>query len=335
MSKSYIYEPLPEGARPVAWWWAILQAPALFLLALLGAVVAAFLVAIAAVSIAMLNGSWDPAASAEPPAFVIGAAAIGGMLGLFISLWMVSVMKIKMEKRSLASAGLTGFMYGGKFWSGFGGGILLAIALGIPAALAGAVFGMPEATEAALSFDNVLTGQFALLVLGIFVFVMIQAPAEEIFIRGWLLSALTWRHGIAVALVFSSVVFSLLHADRVVAGFMWMIYTFIAVGAVGVLFAALAYAGRSVLPAAGMHTGYNFTLITLGVGYLAAQSEDGDVMTALSEVFDMANLPAFEFTPVTIIDMLARGAIPLALAFWYFNRRKPAPAATMAETTTA
>ncbi|NHK28232.1 CPBP family intramembrane metalloprotease [Parvularcula flava] len=334
MSKSYIYEPLPEGARPVAAWWAILQVPLLFMLALVGAAVVAALVAIAVFSIAILGGSWDPAASAEPPGWTMGVLIAAAMLGLFISLTFVSIMKIKMEKRSLASAGITGFLYGGKFWGGFGGGILVAIVLGIPAALAGAVFGMPEATEAALNFDHVLSGQFALMVLGIFIFVMIQAPAEEIFIRGWLLSALTWRHGLVVALVFSSIVFSLLHADRVVAGFMWMVYTLIAVGSIGVLFAALSYAARSVLPAAGMHTGYNFTLITLGVGYLLAQSEDGDVFAALAGALDMENLPTFEFTPVTIIDLLSRGAIPLALAFWYFGRRKAAPAVAT-ETTTA
>lgn len=323
MSKAYIYEPLPEGAKPAAWWWAIVQVILMFLIAIAVAVIGAILTGMIAAAVAILNGSWDPVQTSEPPGWIIGVTVAGAMLSLFIGLALTAVIKVKMEKRSLASAGMNGFLYGPRFWAGFLGGIGIALLLIIPASLFGADSGLGE-PEAAFVVDRVLTGQFGLILLGLLVFLMVQAPAEEIFIRGWMLSALAWRHGIVTALIVSSLVFALLHGDRIVAGPMWLLYTFISVGAIGVLFAGVAYAARSVLPAAGMHTGYNFTLISGALAYVAGTSEDGDVLAALMQAIDINNLPPFEFSASMILDLLVRGLVPVAIAVWLFRRKRGA-----------
>jgi len=334
MSKSYIYEPLPEGAKPVAAWWAILQILLMALLALTGAIIVGALVGIAAISIASLTGAWDPAQSAEPPAWVFGIAGGGGFLGLFISIALLSIIKIKMEKRSLASAGLNGFLYGGKFWAAFVGGIVFAIVVSVPGALFGAPTGMEE-TEMAFNPDNLMTGQYLFMMIGLLIFLMIQAPAEEIFARGWLMSALAWRHGIVLAVIFSSIVFMLLHGDRAVLGIGWLVYTFGAVGSIGVMLAAIAYAGRSVIPAAGLHTGYNFTLFGAVLTYLTGASENGDVIAAFMELLEsMGDVGDLQFTPAMFADLALRTIIPLGIAAFLFNRRKAAPKSPTAETTT-
>ena len=333
---TYVYTPLPQGAKPVAWWWAILQLIVMFAIALVGGLIVAVIGSIAAVSIGIINGSFDPASGAEPPAYVIGVGGLTFMLGMFLTLGLCALVKIRMEKRTLASAGMSGFFYGAKFWKGFAGGIAIAALLGVPAGLAGMAFGIEE--EAALNTANLMSSGFLITVACVFLFVMVQAPAEEILMRGWMLSALSWRHGLVTAVVASSILFSLLHADRAVAGLMWAVYTLVAVGSIGVLFAGVSWFTRSVLPAAGMHTGYNFTLITAGLAYALASSDTDNVFEAVMELFDMSALPEFEFTPVTMTDILARGAIPLAIAIWLFRRRKaeaapaaPAPAVTSAD----
>ncbi|GGD15712.1 CPBP family intramembrane glutamic endopeptidase [Aquisalinus flavus] len=331
MSKSYIYEPLPEGAKPVAWWWAIVQVPLLFLLAALGAA----LVAIGVVSIAMLNGSWDPVQSAEPPAGVVAALIVGGMFGLFIGLMAVSLMKIKIEKRSLASAGLNGFLYGGKFWLAFFGGILFAVVVSLPGSLLGAPTGIEE-TEFVFNAENLMTGQYVFMMVGLLIFLLIQAPAEEVFARGWLMSALAWRHGLVLAVIFSSAVFMLLHGDRAFLGLGWLVYTFCAVGSIGVMLAAVSYASRSVIPAAGLHTGYNFTLFAAVLTYLTGASENGDIVAAFMEMMDsMGDLGDLEFTPAMVADLAVRTLIPLGIAGFLFSRRKTSPAMPSAEVTTA
>jgi len=97
------------------------------------------------------------------------------------------------------------------------------------------------------------------ILLLLFTFAL-QASAEEILFRGWLLSVLAEKFNVPVAVVVSSAVFSLLHFGR---GQHWLVTlgTFLFA-----LFAcAWALRARSVLGVMGWHAGWNW-LLAVGFG---------------------------------------------------------------------
>lgn len=317
--KAQLYGEILPTSRPISALWLVPQILLMGLALIVTTVVLTLILAVPLVMVAIGHGVDVASLRTSPPSWFIGALSFAGMLSLFIGFYIVSFAKTKMEKRSLHSAGLDGFLYGGRFWKGFGGGILLAVVLSLPAALMGSMMGLE--TEASLNWDNLMTSQFALAAGLIFLFVLVQAPAEEVFFRGWMMSGLAARHGIAISIIISTLIFGAFHLDRLAAGPIIGLYVFIAVSGIGLVLAALSVASRSVIPAAGVHSGYNVTLITVGLAYVVAGSDNPDLMAAIMEMFDFANMEPPVVDGKLFVDMAVRVLVPVGLAVWFLRRR--------------
>lgn len=321
MFKDAIYEPLPEGAKPSGWLPAILFAILILIGSLLGAIVLGGILAVILVVIGAMASGVDLTTISEDniPGIVVGMAIAGVVIGLFASMWLLSIWKIKSENRSLASAGFRGFFWGGTFWLWFFLGIIFAVAVSaVGIALGGDMTGMdmPEPDFGAVVGANLW------ITLGVLLFVVIiQAPAEEVMFRGWMLSAVTARSGLTVGIIVSSIAFMLFHGDRLVGGWTMLIYAFAAVGSLGVLLAAVAAFTRNVAAPAGMHSGYNFTLLSLMIVYMMASYPDSTFMEMFEEISAQMAME-MEFTPTLWVDIAWRAALPLGLSVWLLSKRR-------------
>ena len=314
-AKTEVYGPIPENAKPVGIFWAI---PQIILMMIMGGLIAVVASIVGAIVLVMVAGAMgadiaDIGEQNMPGWLVAGIMPIA--IGGFFGGWALgAIIKTKMEKRSLHSIGLNGFLYGGRFWGGFGGGIVLAIVMTIPLLILGTVFGadLPESYDwSKLGHTSFLVATGVLLLC-----LMIQAPSEEIIFRGWLLSGVGAKHGLAVALIISSLFFGIAHGDRAVAGLPMAVFYITITAALGMAFAGAAIKGRSVIPAAGMHTGYNFTLLGIGMATVYAGSNETDFMAIIAEMMDVSSLVVPEMDFAYWREVGIRSGIPLAIGFW-------------------
>jgi membrane protease YdiL (CAAX protease family) len=81
-----------------------------------------------------------------------------------------------------------------------------------------------------------------------FALVAVPAVTEELLFRGLILRALRERHGAALAVVVSAVLFGLFHGERQALIFATLM---------GLIFGVLAVRARSTLPGIAMHAGFN------------------------------------------------------------------------------
>ncbi len=110
------------------------------------------------------------------------------------------------EKRSMASIGLDRDKAGGRFAVGFLVGLAMIVLI------VGAIWlnGGYSVGDIAPAFASpAALGSMLLLALGF----AVQAGVEELVMRGWLLSAMSRKFGLAVASLTSALLFALLHFD--------------------------------------------------------------------------------------------------------------------------
>ncbi len=197
-------------------------------------------------------------------------------LVFFPSMALMSVIwGMRVEKRSLAAMGFSGGAAGARYLRGVAGGALIAFAMLFLTAGLVALLGIGEAE------DTTLSPQFALLLrpdyLTMFavagVIVLIQSASEEIVCRGWMLSSLSARSGVGVAVLVSSLGFGLLHIDRALVGPLIGLAVVAGTATVGLAFSFWALRERGVYGVMGAHGGYNCTLI---LGALMALVLTGD-----------------------------------------------------------
>jgi membrane protease YdiL (CAAX protease family) len=123
------------------------------------------------------------------------------VLGLVILAWVRFV-----ERRPLASIGLASHHLVPTFLRGHLTGIAMAMAIVAGIWIAGdftaGAFGRAFASPQALAGIALLLGCFAL-----------QSSMEELLFRGWMLSAISIKFGVVIAVAVSSAVFTLLHYD--------------------------------------------------------------------------------------------------------------------------
>jgi membrane protease YdiL (CAAX protease family) len=181
----------------------------------------------------------------DPAALVAFTLVPFGLLLLVLSAWVRFV-----ERRSLASIGVQGerpmreFLIGHAF--GLGGllGVVAVIwmAGGLRLVAVGPAFSHPVSLVP--------------IVLLLFTFAL-QASVEELLFRGWLLSVMTKKFNLPVAVLVSSALFSLLHFNP-------RTHWLVSVGTF--LFALFACAWvirrRNVLGIMGWHSGWNWLLAT-------------------------------------------------------------------------
>ncbi len=150
--------------------------------------------------------------------------------------------------------------YGLPFWEGIGfrpfqvpavwfalGGFLLAPLV----AVLGNWIDVPQNTP----FEQMLESADSLWLLGVFA-VVIAPVTEEITFRGFIFPVLERRHGGWAAVVVTSALFSLLHAQQY--GWAWQIILLLF--GVGSVFGALRLKTGGIGPSTIMHAAYNGTL---------------------------------------------------------------------------
>lgn len=137
----------------------------------------------------------------------------------------------------------------------FAGGVLLALSVAILAHF------VPMPTEK-LPIEELLRDRFSLMVLAFFG-VLIAPAIEELVFRGFLFPVVERSHGPLVAVVATSALFSLVHAQQY--GWHWQNLTMLLY--VGIVFGTVRAKTRSLLPSTLMHAAYNATLF---VGLFAA-----------------------------------------------------------------
>jgi membrane protease YdiL (CAAX protease family) len=168
-----------------------------------------------------------------------------GLMGLAVLAWVHLV-----ERRGLDTVGLGGTGGASKFVLGHAVGLLTISAI---AAVIWACDGYEVGAWAkALSSGEALAGIGILLVC-----FAVQSSVEEFVFRGWLLSAIARRLNVAVAVVLTSMVFSLLHYGP---GQFWLVTlnTFL----FSVFACAWALNAGSIWGVMGWHAGWNWLLAT-------------------------------------------------------------------------
>ncbi|HWA90512.1 MAG TPA: type II CAAX endopeptidase family protein [Rhizomicrobium sp.] len=170
------------------------------------------------------------------------------LLGLVVLAWVRFV-----ERRPLGAIGLAPPRRLRKFLLGHLSGVAMASAITAGICLAGGF--RIGAVMPALQSPAALAG-IAVLLLGF----ALQSSVEELLFRGWMLSAISERLGLAAATLLSSAVFVLLHFERGAAP---LVYVNTALFA---LFAcAWAIRRGHVLDVMGWHAGWNW-ILAVGFG---------------------------------------------------------------------
>lgn len=151
-----------------------------------------------------------------------------------------------------------------------------------------------------------------LILAGLLPFILVQAAAEELVFRGWLLPSIAARHGAVVGLAVSSLAFGASHVDfsaaPLIMALEWGLHTLS-----GVAFGLLALRQGGLLGVIGFHAGWN-----VGVTALAGPADfDWTASAPPLTALDLAN-------PVALITV---GVLILSrLALIWFALRPPGPA---------
>jgi membrane protease YdiL (CAAX protease family) len=325
--KSHIYAVLPEDAKPVSGPWSFLQVPLLMLLSLvifgaIGAIIGVVVMMMQNPDIAervSQGGEMDAEILAQMMNYLLPGYVIGAFGGMFA----VSFLKTgPFEKRRLDTIGLGKFLYGGPFWGWLLIGILFAVAVSASSHFIGGFYAAPTEVEpvdwSILQNNSVYIG-FGIL----FLLLLIQAPAEEVFFRGWLMSAISARNGVFWGVALSSFLFMAPHFFNTMGATPALtLYSLLSVGSLGLLFAAISIAKGSIIPAAGFHTGYNFLLFSGALIQGMVTTGETNFGQMLMEMFNVSNMPEVTMDDKYWADLGARLAITLLPAIYFFTRKK-------------
>lgn len=147
----------------------------------------------------LADAQWLPIGMAGLVAFLVVPFAATGLVVLAWVHWV--------ERRSLATIGLTRPGGGASFVRGFGVGIATSFAVVAAIWLAGGY--VSQGYALAFSSPTALMNIFILLLCFI-----VQAGVEEIIFRGWLMSVLARKFNVTIAVAGTCIVFAALHFGR-------------------------------------------------------------------------------------------------------------------------
>ena len=304
-----VYGPLPQTARVFGPISTTLIAFGLFLASIL----------IAALVGGGVGAALGFALSSDPAAPVVWAG-VGVAVAFFPSLAFVPIVwALVVERRSLASLGFSGGRAASGYVIGVGAGVGLALALAALAGVAAAAFGVSPSVEEQTFAIRKLANPGVILGLSLAALAMlIQGACEEIALRGWLLSALAARAGLVVALVLSSVVFGLMHGDRLMLDVGWGVASVIGTGAVGLAFGVWAVRRGSIYGVCGAHGGFNAALIVGTLASLIAMGGEGEAIGVLDALNQMLATLAEGDAREAVIGSLVQAGLfgSLAIALW-------------------
>ena len=254
------------------------------------------------------------------PALMVQFALWAGLVWLWAAVF---------ERRGWASLG---------FASGFGGGLryglglVAGLALFVVIILAALVLAGGEAAEPSHGLGEIgrLADLTVLATLALVVCVfLVQGGAEEIIFRGWLMSTLAARWGVRASVIVSSLFFMLFHAHVFISGWVFGLAALAGIGMLGLAFALLSLAARSVIEAVAAHGVFNAVAVVIPTIGLMTQDPDLSAADAIEQVFSIATgtagAEAVSVGPQLLAQSLG-GAIVCVLLLFLVMRRKPAPA---------
>lgn len=275
---------------------------------------------VGAVAAGAIYGFQVGASGATPEQTQAAAYSIVGFLVTFFPAFAaLSIFWAKVfERRSLASMGFRGFAP----WLWLRGlvvGALLALALSALGAFVAQQLGLGEEMETSIDWallQHPMILQFLAITALIF---SVQSASEEIVIRGWLYSSMFARAAFPVALLVSSVVFGLLHSDRLFVNFTGGLIGLVALSTVGIFLALYATIERSVWGVSGVHGGFNATLICAMFAGLYTQS--GGEASGLDLITEAMGSIQEQLTsdvagPVSLVQFALFGVVSLAILGW-------------------
>lgn len=317
-----LYAAWPERARRSWGWAAILLVAGFYLLGAIGYALG---------QLAWLIASRGPGVLSEPGALQAGLANLppAGVLFvlLFIQfaawggltlLWMAGF-----ERRGLATIGLGGKRAGARFF----GGVLLAGAIILLLGLAVSIISVFWPVEATREFAEADWGRLAdpglwLLFLAIAVFFLFQGGVEELVFRGWLMSTLAARWGVAASVIVSSLVFALFHAHVFLSGLVNGATALLGIAMTGLFLALLAVRQGTIWGVVGLHGAFNALTLLSALAYELARRPDTPVGAVITGVFEQATgmEAGAAFQPQALAQALVFGALAVLLV-WRMRRR--------------
>lgn len=161
---------------------------------------------------------------------------------LYLALW--AIIRLKCNRPLWPSLGWVRSRVPG--WQAFLGGCLLSFIVG----LLGAALKTPQVRS---PFDRFLHSPAWILLFGLFA-VIIGPLFEEMIFRGFMQPLLTRDIGIPAGIILTAAVFGLLHAPEYSGAWQYVLL----VGFAGACFGWVRVWGRSLVPSALMHAGFNF-----------------------------------------------------------------------------
>jgi membrane protease YdiL (CAAX protease family) len=188
----------------------------------------------------------------DPNGETTGTSGLIAFLLVPFSAWGLAVLAWVswIERRSLATIGLALPGSGRTFLGGHLAGVATVSAVVFGIWLAGAY--QPQGIALAFADRAAMVSIAVLLVCFV-----VQAGFEEIIFRGWLLSVITRRWNLVVAILLSSALFTLLHFSR---GQPWLVTANVVLFAV--FACSWAIAENNVWGVMGWHAGWNWMLAT-------------------------------------------------------------------------
>lgn len=182
----------------------------------------------------------------------VGAQGLTAMLVVSFITWLLAVAAwiAVVERRNAGTIGLTRHGAAQEFYGG------LVVGVVMPSAMIACIW-LAGAYESGALFPAAQFSGAIIAIAGLFVGFLVQASIEEIIFRGWLISVITRRTNLIVAVVLSSLTFTLMHFSR---GQPWLVTGNILLFA---LFAsAWSISSNNIWGVMGWHVGWNWIIAT-------------------------------------------------------------------------
>lgn len=202
-----------------------------------------------------------------------GLAALAASFGLVLLHFILWTRLF--ERRPLTSIGLFRDGSAGRYVNGLVYGVMFALIVNLAAVVASLHFGfsmpaMYEGTTPVLRQDVLL---FAALIIPA---VLLQGGTEEVVFRGWMLSALSARTSITLAVLVSALAFGLFHVDRFALDPAFAAIFISSTVVMGAFLGVWAVKAGSIAGPMGFHGAYNALLFVTGYLDGAAKAKPGD-----------------------------------------------------------
>jgi len=272
--------------------------------------------------------------SVEPSAvFMVAGIVMAIAFASIVMIALVLLWSCRQERRGFAELGIKFDRIG---WRQYGNGLvigfLFAFVLILVAALVQAAlsFGKDEAeiTNFILNRSKLADIRLWVLVIVLALLFAVQGAAEELLCRGWLLGALSAKKDLLYGLFLSSFLFASLHVhyffiDGLSVSAQQILIGSVAIGAIfamGLMLGMVSLRDRSIMGAAGLHSAFNFFIITFAlIAFLISEEASSVFDAALDGFSESTSVEGVE--PALVVQFITSIFIA-AFLYWRFGLPK-------------